>query len=79
MHDDSLLEGALLGFQKQLEQIDRTIADLQSQMRGEADGPSWGTARPVRRGLGPAARKRIADAQKLRWAEFHKRKQRERR
>jgi len=76
MDDDSLLEAALLGYQNQLEQIDRNIAELQSRMWAEGAGPSWGTAKPVRRGLGPAARKRIADAQKKRWAEFHKQKQR---
>jgi hypothetical protein len=68
---------ALVGFQIEKQKIDDKIRELQAQLKGKrvvlpsaaADGKSGG----VKRILSPAARKRIADAQKRRWAE-HRRK-----
>lgn len=77
-NDTSLLQAALVGYQNQLTEIDRAMADIRKRLGGRVNGaqathaPARSTAR---RTLSPAARKRIADAQKKRWAAFHKQKQ----
>jgi hypothetical protein len=75
--DSSLLTAALAGYEVQLQKINDAIAEIQGQL-GHRSGKS--SARAVagapkgRRKMSAAARKRIADAQKKRWAAFHKQK-----
>jgi hypothetical protein len=80
--DTGLLQAALVGYQHQKEQIEAKIAEIQRQIGGRAKAQA-GTASPTsseetprkRKPLSAAARKRIAAAQKKRWAEFHKSKE----
>jgi len=72
-NDAALLRAALVGYQNQLEEIDRAIADLRRRLGGRAAG-----TRPAKRGgkrqLSAAARQRIAAAQKKRWAAYRAQK-----
>ena len=71
--DRSTLEAALIGLQLQRDEIENKIADLRRQLAGR-DGTREAGSPPVRkrRGMSVAARKRIAAAQKKRWAEFRR-------
>ena len=76
--DANMLEMALIGYQIEKQRIESKIRDIQSQLKGgrsSAPSSSDGTGNKptVRRELSPAARKRIATAQKRRWAEHRKR------
>ena len=74
--DTSFLEAALIGYEAERQKIQQKIAEIQARL----DGSSRRTGGPVarvprtrgRRPMSAAARKRIADAQKKRWAAFHK-------
>jgi 6-phosphogluconate dehydrogenase len=72
--DDSMLRMALFGYEHQLKGIQQKIADIQEQLgRGRltAGTASDGTAPiPKRRVLSAVARRRIAAAQRKRWAEY---------
>jgi hypothetical protein len=76
----ALLEAALEGLQLQRSRIDEQIAEVRrllgrrtSTARGAAIAQSIGFRPPrARRALSAAARKRIAAAQKRRWAEYRK-------
>src|SRR5437868_5053150 len=74
--DVDTLQMALIGYQMEKQRIETRIQDLQSQLKGRRIAlPSAGeeTKLPRRRELSEAARKRIANAQKRRWAEHRKR------
>ena len=74
--DTELLEAALIGFQHKRDQVERKIADLRSQIGGHpASGPAPaaaadGASAPKKRTMSAAARRRIALAQKNRWAAY---------
>jgi len=75
--DSETLQAALLGYQHQLDQINAKMADLRSKLKGEPPaGSKLAEAAPAAHGgkrpLSAAARKRIAQAQRKRWAEYHK-------
>ena len=77
-NDQALLEAALIGYQHQLDQIEAKMADLRRQLGGKA--PASAAKAPVtgsgkKREMSAAARKRIAAAQKKRWAEYHRLKE----
>ncbi|HUJ20970.1 MAG TPA: hypothetical protein VLX58_05570 [Bryobacteraceae bacterium] len=68
--DVLLLEAALIGFEQKKQQIDQKIAELRQEMGGERAGA---TARPSAgktsgRVVSAAARRRMAAAQRKRWA-----------
>jgi hypothetical protein len=75
--DRSILEMALIGYQRSLENTQAKIADIQRQLgiRSPKAAPAVaaGEAKPKRR-MSAGARKRIALAQKKRWAAFHQAK-----
>jgi hypothetical protein len=73
--DVGTLQMALVGFQIEKQRIEAKIQELQAQLKGRrAAMPSGGDApAPRKRELSEAARKRIANAQKKRWAEHRKR------
>ncbi len=74
--DQSTLEMALVGYQIEKERIEGKIREIQAQLKGKTVSVSAPvSAKPTRakRELSPAARKRIALAQKKRWAEHRKR------
>ena len=71
--DIELLEAALVGFMHQRDEVERKITELRSRI-GETSanhpaGVNAGSSEH-RRTLSPAARRRIALAQKKRWAAY---------
>lgn len=68
--DNSLLTAALVGYQFQLQKLQNTIAEIRSQL-GLRSTVSPAPAVKGRRQMSASARKRIAAAQKKRWAAFH--------
>jgi|ERR1017187_5362960 hypothetical protein len=68
--DYSLLEAALIGYQHQRELLAVKIVEIQRQLGNAPATASDET--PKKRVMNVAARKRIAQAQRKRWAEFHK-------
>ncbi len=76
--NQELLSAALLGLDAQRKKIEEQIRQVQAMLghRGaKAASAEADSGRPAsrRRQLSPAARKRIAAAQKRRWAEYRKR------
>ena len=72
--DSSLLEMALVGYEAQLETIAAKMSEIQARLGKAGKHGSAGKARAnagKTRVLSVAARKRIAAAQKKRWAKFH--------
>jgi hypothetical protein len=74
----AIIEAAIIGFERQKEQIDETLAELRAQL---ADVSGNGrktniaeatTPTKARRKMSAAGRKAIAAAQKKRWAAVHK-------
>ncbi len=66
--DTSLLEAALIGFEQMKRNVEGQIADIRQQL-GSGNGAQVAEPRQTgRRPLSPAARRRIAAAQKKRWA-----------
>lgn len=75
--DLNTLQMALVGYEIERQKIEGRIRELQAQLKGKSVATA-AAAEPkkspgVKRVLSPAARKRIAAAQKRRWAEHHKR------
>ena len=74
--DTELLEAALIGFQQKRDQLEQKIADLRSQIGGNsASRPApaaaaSSAAAPKKRSMSASARRRIALAQKKRWAAY---------
>jgi predicted nucleic acid-binding Zn-ribbon protein len=75
MDDAVTLQMALVGYQIEKQRIESRIQEIQSQLKGKRVAFSAGppAAAPRKRELSPAARARIAAAQKKRWAEHRKR------
>ena len=73
--DVGTLQMALVGFQIEKQRIEAKMQELQAQLKGRRSMSSEGGEAPARRKreLSAAARKRIANAQKKRWAEHRKR------
>ena len=77
--DLSTLQMALVGYQIEQQKIETKIREIQAQLKGQHVTASSAAAasgeKPARtkRVLSPAARRRIAAAQKKRWAEHRKR------
>jgi len=73
--DLSTLQMALVGYQLEKQRIETRIQEIQAQLKGKAVASPATAAKPegTKRVLSPAARKRIAAAQKKRWAEHRKR------
>jgi len=76
MQDNEILEAALIGFQHLRDQVEQKIAALRSQIGAPAAArealshkAAAGSA-PKKRTMSAAARKRIALAQKKRWAAY---------
>ena len=71
--DSSILEAALIGYQHQRDEIGARIAEIRRQIDGEPPQASASEAdAPTKRVVGAAGRKRMAAAQRKRWAEFKK-------
>jgi hypothetical protein len=75
-NQQTLLEAALIGYQHQAEQIAEKIAEIRRQLGGKPSAaPKAAAGHGKKRSMSAAARKRIAAAQKKRWAEYHKQKE----
>ena len=75
--DRDLYQAALLGYERSKLDIENKIAELRSLLQGTrpvAQPAANGTTATTRRKMSPAARKRIADAQRRRWARFRQQK-----
>jgi hypothetical protein len=76
MYTDDMLKMALVGYEERKRRLDETIAEIRLQLgNGSASErkPSASQTEPSaqrKRVLSPAARRRIAAAQKKRWAAF---------
>jgi len=73
-----MLEMALIGYEHERERIVAKIRELQAQLKGKPAASAVAATPAAKAGSGkrvlsPAARKRIAAAQKKRWAEHRKR------
>ena len=75
--DLATLQMALVGYQLERQKIEDKIRELQQQLRGAKGNPQAAAGAKksagVKRVLSPAARRRIAAAQKKRWADHRKR------
>jgi hypothetical protein len=72
-HDAATLQMALVGYELEKQKIDDKIREIQIRLghkRGRVGTAKKGAAR--KRVLSPAARARIAAAQRKRWAEHRK-------
>jgi len=75
-NDTSTLQMALVGYQIEKEKIEAKISEIKAQINGKRAPVAASSEKPEtggKRYLSPAARKRIAMAQKKRWAEHRKR------
>jgi hypothetical protein len=75
--DLTTLQMALIGYQMEKDRIESKIKEIQAQLKGKKVSISSGSAEKpasVKRVLSPEARKRIAAAQKKRWAEHRRAK-----
>ena len=66
---------ALVGYQIEKQKIEERIQQIQAQLKGKhvpAAAPAGEESAGPKRVLSPAARKRIAAAQRKRWAEHRK-------
>ena len=75
--DMATLQMALVGYQIERQKIDERIRQIQAQLKGKSAAPAAAAAGESKaagrkRTLSPAARKRIAAAQRKRWAEHRK-------
>ncbi len=73
--DRAILEAALEGLQRRLEDTNDKIAEVKRLIGGrpraqETPAPAGAPAPRKKRRMSAAARKRIAEAQKRRWAQF---------
>jgi hypothetical protein len=75
IEDVDTLQMAMVGYQIEKQRIEAKIQELQGVLKGKrpAAPAASGDAAPRKRELSDAARKRIAMAQKRRWAEHRKR------
>jgi hypothetical protein len=67
--DQALLEAALIGYQRQKDQLEEKIAEIQGLLGGAAVSTS-GQGHTTRE-MSASARARIGAAQKKRWAAYH--------
>jgi hypothetical protein len=66
--DTSFLEAALIGFQQMRRNVEEKIADIRRQLDSGDGLPAAAPSQTGRRIVSPAARGRMAAAQRKRWA-----------
>jgi hypothetical protein len=76
-HDQSLLQAALVGYEQERQRIEAAIADLRRRLgrsgSGRSSGSQAGPAHKKHR-ISAEGRRRIAEAQRRRWAAAKKQK-----
>src|SRR5258708_2669515 len=71
--DAELLRAALVGYQYQSDMLTAKIAEIRVQLSGQTgQRHNPAIADNSKRVVSPAGRRRMAEAQQRRWAEFHK-------
>ncbi len=80
LDDAKILQAAIAGLEVQRQQLDEQIAELRARLAALTAAPSAGVRRTrvtrtarKKKVLSPEARRRIAEAQRRRWAEYHRR------
>ena len=69
--DSSILGAALIGYQRQRDEIDARMAEIRRQIGGQTPQASAAEGEaPTKRVVGAAGRRRMAAAQRKRWAEL---------
>lgn len=71
--DPALLRAALIGYENQLAEIEKAMAELRRKLRIGSPA-AVAQVKTGRRAMSAAARRRIAAAQKKRWAAYRKAK-----
>src|SRR6516164_5908663 len=69
--DRLTLEMALIGYEAERQKIETAMAAIRKQVDGHGAIPAVDGARRPKRVMSAAARRRIAAAQRKRWAAFH--------
>jgi hypothetical protein len=69
--DQSTLEMALIGYEAERQKIEDTMAAIRKQVDGHPAAPAVDGAPRPKQNMSAAARRRIAAAQRKRWAAFH--------
>jgi hypothetical protein len=69
--DRATLEMALVGYEAERQKIEAAMATIRTQVDGHAAAPAVDGARGPKRAISVAAKRRIAAAQRKRWAAFH--------
>jgi hypothetical protein len=67
----STLEIALIGYEAERQKIEAAMAAIRKQVDGHAAAPAAVGALKPKLVMSPAAKRRIAAAQRKRWAAFH--------
>jgi hypothetical protein len=68
--DRSILEMALMGYEAERQKIEAAMAAVRKQVDGHAVAPAVDGGRRPKQVMSAAARRRIAAAQRKRWAAF---------
>ena len=68
--DPEILEAALEGFALQRRRVDEQIAELRAMLAGQRTPATVASVKPRKRRRSAAARKRMSEAQKKRWAKL---------
>jgi len=70
--NEQIITAAILGFEEQKRRLDSQIAELRAMLSGGDSSASPQSPKPKRRKMSAAARARIAEAQRKRWAASRK-------
>ena len=72
--NSDLLQAALIGYQAETNRIKQAMAEIRAELQGSAGATSAATPKRAKQKISAAARKRMAIAQKRRWAAFRQQK-----
>ena len=67
---NTIIEAAIAGFEAQKKDIDLQIAELRGMLTGAPEPTEEAPAKGIRRKFSAAARKRMQEAQRARWAKI---------
>ncbi len=73
-HSSDLLQAALIGYQAEINRIQEAMAEIRRELEGSDGTTSAATPKRAKQKISAAARKRMATAQKRRWAAYRKQK-----
>jgi hypothetical protein len=67
---NAIIEAAIDGFEAQKQRIDVQIAQLRAMLTGASESAEEAPAKGTRKRFSAASRKRMREAQQIRWAKF---------